>query len=207
MIVARDWIWLHVPKCGGTSTEKMLHALYAKDPSVVFDPVGPKLPVIWHQSVEARKKQDPSFNVEGRKVIANIRRLPHWLISRVHFELQRSGDRALVTRAQLREGKFRARPVQEGKPGKLSSADEMILSYAPYVTDWLRTENLMEDIARVFPLQPDMPLKEIRENKGKIDYVKDIRFWFTQADLNNLYEKNPAWARIEQSVYGGLLSL
>ncbi|ODM44550.1 hypothetical protein [Cereibacter johrii] len=206
MIVAKDWIWLHVPKCGGTSTEKMLHALYGDDPSVAFDPVGRKLPVIWHQSIQARQKQDPSFSVNGRKVIGNIRRLPYWLLSRVHFELQRAGDAALVTRAQLRDGKFRSRPGPEGKTGKLASADDMITNFASDVTHWMRTEHLMEDMARVFPLPPDVPLKEVRENSGKIGYVKDIRFWFTRPEINNLYEKNPVWAQIERSVYGDLLS-
>ncbi|WP_147405719.1 hypothetical protein [Cereibacter sphaeroides] len=206
VIVAKDWIWLHVPKCGGTSTEKMLHEIYENDPSVVFDPVGPKLPVIWHESVQTRQKKNPAFSAEGRKVIGNIRRLPYWLLSRVHFEVQRNGDAGLVTRAQLRDGKFRGRAGPGGKPGKLASADDMITNFAPDVTHWMRTENLMEDMARTFPLPPGVALKEIRENSGKLSYVKDVKFWFTRAELLNLYKKNPVWAQIEQSVYGNLLS-
>jgi len=46
-----------------------------------------------------------------------------------------------------------------------------------------------------------------RENKGKMDFIKEISFWFTDGELKNLYQRNPQWAEIEFQLYGSLMSI
>lgn len=205
MIVSDRWIWLHVPKCAGTATEKILHVAFGADPSVRFDAVGPNHPVIWHDGLADRAARDPGFAVGGRAVVANIRRLPMWLLSRVHFEAQRYGPAALVSRAVLCSGRFR--PVPKGVVKPLRTADEELSRYAPGVTHWLRTEHLVEDVGRAFGIE--VPLREGRDkvNATTPDYVKDLAFWFTGNELAALYAANPLWAEIEAQVYGGLMTL
>lgn len=210
MIIAPDWIWVHVPKCAGTMTERILQSVYAKDPSVLFDPVGPGLPVIWHQTLARRAEEDAGFSPGSRRVIGNIRRLPAWVLSRVHFEIDRSGPDAGVTRKQLALGKFRTgAPGKGAAPGnRLSSADQMLRSYASEITDWVRTEHLDLDLHRAFGWKSVPPrLVEEHVNANRINYVRDLAFWFTPRDLTRMYEANPIWAELEQRLYGDLVTV
>jgi hypothetical protein len=212
MIIAPDWIWVHVPKCAGTETEAILQSVYARDRSVVFDPVGPGLPVIWHQTLAKRAAEDPGFSPGGRRVIGNIRRLPAWILSRVHFEIARSGPEAGVTRKQLVLGKYRTgapTAAQEKAPNsRLSSADQALRGYLAEVTDWVRTEELAEDLQRVFgwTAAPPRP-PEAKANKNRIPYVRDPAFWFSRRDLARMYAANPLWAALELRLYGDLLTV
>ena len=208
MIVAPEWVWLHVPKCAGSATERLLHDAYGKIKSVKFDPVGPGFPVIWHQTIRKRAETDPTIVNPDRRVFANIRRLPSWILSRVHFEISRSGDLGLVSREELCRGGFRTGRAKPGGTARVHLADGAIKRFAEDVTDWIRTEHLEDDIKRVFDLAIlAAPPKGKRVNETKIDYVRDLRFWFTQADIDGIYAANPLWAALERKVYGGLLRL
>lgn len=107
MIIARNWIWLHVPKCAGTTTELLLREVYGHDPEVKFDVINLKAGMIWHQSVKESLTLLPEFDVGDRMIVGNLRRLPTWLLSRIHFEVQRSGSKGCVTRQELLDGMFR----------------------------------------------------------------------------------------------------
>lgn len=205
MIVSDRWIWLHVPKCAGTATEKILHGAFGADPSVHFDAVGAAHPVIWHDGLADRAVRDPGFGPAGRAVVANIRRLPSWLLSRVHFEVQRYGHAAVVSRAVLCSGRFR--PVPKGVAKPLRKADQELARYAPGVTHWLRTEHLAEDVGRAFGVEVPPRGGRDKLNATTLDYIKDVAFWFTGEELAALYAANPLWAGIERQVYGGLMTL
>lgn len=205
MIVAERWIWLHMPKCAGTATERLLQGVFAADPTVRFDPVGPAHPVNWHESLAERRARLPGFTAGGRAVFANIRRLPLWLLSRVHFEVQRYGAPAVVGREVLCSGRFR--PVPRGVPKPLRRADDELARYAGEVTRWLRTEHLAADVGAAFGITVPPRKARARVNATQLDYIRDPAFWFTQADLDRLYAANPLWAGIEAECYGGLLRL
>jgi hypothetical protein len=210
MIIAPDWIWVHVPKCAGTETEAILQSVYVADRSIAFDPVSPDLPVIWHQTLAQRAEVDPGFAPGARRVIGNIRRLPAWILSRVHFEIARSGPDAGVTRQQLTQGKFRTGAAAPyGAPnGRLWTADQALRGYAAEVTDWVRTEHLGHDLQRVFgwTSAPPRPPAD-KTNANRIPYVRDLAFWFTRRELTRMYEANPLWAEMEQRIYGDLLTV
>lgn len=209
MIVAPTWIWLHFPKCAGSATEKILRDAYANDPSVKFDPVGPTHPVIWHQTAAQRHTLDPTFDPAGKRIIANIRRLPHWLLSRIHFEVQRSGPAGAVSRKDLLRGNFLQRKTPtEPIPSRLVNADKALTPFLREVTDWMRTEELLPDLSATLgrDFSPTTPREE-KVNVGRIEYIRELSFWFTPRDLEKIYEHNPQWADLERRLYGDTLKL
>lgn len=208
MIVGKDWIWLHVPKCAGSTTEKMLQALYGNDPAVRFDKVDPRGQVIWHQSLAERRKLDPDFDPGARRVIGNLRRLPSWILSRIHFEVQRSGAGGVVGREMLVQGRFRNRPKKGRVMGQPATADASIEKYGAEVTNWVRSEALVEDLSAVLGFDPARAALEKRDvNRGQIEYIRDLSFWFRQPEIDRMYQANPIWAELEREVYGDLLRL
>lgn len=168
---------------------------YADRPDFAFDEIGLDKPKIWHHSIRQRKEHDPAFNLEGKKIIACIRRLPGWLLSRVHFEAERS--KLVPTREQFISGKFYE------ATGYLNNADAMIRNFDnPRVDHWIRVEQMPLDIhsATGF-VMAQIP----RANENKMSFIKGTGFWFSDAELKHLYDANPQWAALERRVYGTLL--
>lgn len=196
MIVGRDWIWLHFPKCGGTTAEKILRRNFHEDPTVQFDDLNPS-EVIWHENTIARSKRDPTFSTEGKQIICVLRRLPDWILSRVHYEASRPPYRT-STRKMIEEGLFFA------NNGYKNRADLMFNYYnSPEVSNWIRLESMQEDFEKFFNLA--LTPVEHALNKNKFTYVRATSFWFTDKQLEDLYSANPNWARAERLVYGSLL--
>jgi hypothetical protein len=200
MIQGPGFIWLHLPKCAGTSLEAALREIWANNPAYRFDVRDPQN-VIWHENVARRRKRDPSFELAGRRIIANFRRLPHWLLSRVHYEAQRPPHH-VVTREMLLRG-----DVFE-QSGALNRADQYALNYnMPPVDCWIRTENLVEDAAKAFGLDPAILAAKLqRKNVGALNYINSLDFWFTKQELAGLYAAAPHWAELELRIYGSLLA-
>lgn len=208
MIVSEDWIWLHMPKCGGTTVEAVLHSQYDTAPGMMFDETGPGRLYSVHDSIANRQAQCPEFDPAGRPVYAVIRRLPHWILSRVHFQLERSATGSpQVTRAQLCVGKYRQLP-RRGGPARLRSADQTVAKYVDEVTEWMTLEALSADMLRVFGIDMSAMKKEkTTKNVSPVGYVRDLNFWFRPKEIERLYEANPVWAALEERVYGNLLTL
>lgn len=205
MIIAPDWIWLHFPKCAGTSTEKTLGAIYKNDKAIHFDALDHNN-VIWHHTLQKRKEYDPDFTVGDRRIICNIRRLPHWILSRVHYEVQRSGRAAEIKRRQLVEGRFPQRHPH-GRP-TIHPADSVAARFSEGVTHWVRVENLAEDLSNALNLKEEQVSTAIvHENTGKLSYIRNLAFWFTQKEIDRMYAANPVWAELEQRLYGDTLHL
>jgi hypothetical protein len=205
MITSDDFVWLHFPKCAGTATERILKSIAKDNPRVAFDRRDIKN-VIWHQSIAQREKYDQNFKIGARKIICNIRRLPAWLLSRIYYEHARPPHR-IVSREMFAAGKF-----YENK-GFLSCADDYAKKYSqPRVDHWIRTENFNADMQRVFSQYFKLGPHYIEDraeivNASKIEYIPEIGFYFTKADLAALYAANPVWAEIEMRVYGSLSTL
>ncbi len=200
MITGNDFVWLHFPKCAGTAVEAALRTLLADRQDVVFDALDYSK-VIWHHSIDKRVAYDPKFRLGQRRIICCFRRLPTWLLSRVHFEAARPPDYRTPTRKMLVKGRFYE------QDGIISSAEEYAVKYSePKVHTWIRAEHLANDLSAAFGLDLAAVQQAVRARNGTdIPYIKPITFWFTDEELRSLYEANPTWARIERKVYGSLL--
>lgn len=198
MIVGKDFIWLHFPKCAGTSMEKALHALA---PDARFDPIDPKN-VIWHETIPQRMARDKRFEVGGRRIISGFRRLPHWVLSRVYFEAFRPPHHT-VTREMLVRGQVFERS------GDIRSADSYFTRFnTPPVTHWIRVENVEEDMASALRIDVNRVRAALPHvNAARDPIIKSLAFWFRPEELRALYAANPAWAEKETELYGSLLSV
>ena len=197
MIIGPDFVWLHFPKCAGTTLELALRDLLADRPGVQFDEIDEETGH-WHHSIAERQAEDPTFDVSGKKVFCCIRRLPSWLLSRTMFELSRN-EFLVPSRYMLAEGKFFA-----GVGNAVNQADEYVELYRDDVHKWLRTEHLASDVSRAFSLDLAAVKAALTKHRTRITppYVKRVEFWFTDEDLEHLYEANPLWAEVERKVYG-----
>lgn len=181
--------------------QNAMRAVFDGRKDVAFDPID-YANVIWHQNIPAREAYDESFRLGDRRVISGIRRLPHWLLSRVHFEAERSPGFHKATRQMLLRGEFYEHS------GVVNRADTYIQMYQqPRVDRWIRTEKMIDDISDAFGVEQSLVATSLkRENETKAGYIKDLQFWFTPDDLAGLYAANPSWADVERRVYGSLLS-
>ena len=81
MIIAKEFIWLHIPKTGGTHAR----AMFATFPQIILDQqYGPHMtswePNYKHDTIASRLSKS-ELSTDGKQVIANIRRLPNFIIS------------------------------------------------------------------------------------------------------------------------------
>lgn len=205
MIVGKDFIWLHFPKTGGSHIERVLRKHYGKDKDIKFDEINIEN-VIWHHGIDQRKAYDSDFDASGKKIICGFRRLPYWLLSRVFFEYSRSPE-FIVKRNIFCKGEF-----DEGN-GKINKADVYARIYNKNVSYWIRTENLRKDFISVFSNFLDLSVMDVdaeflrKTNKNLVNYIKDVSFYFTSQELEELYNRNPIWAEIETNIYGDILRL
>lgn len=200
MIIGPDFIWLHFPKCAGTSVEMALRAIYKRQRGYYFDPIGAQHPVIWHDTIWLRRQRDPNFSPDGRRILCCFRRLPSWILSRVHFIATRD-ERLTSTREMLRAGRFRE------NNGNINNPDNYLRGFvASKPTTWLRTENILADLSAALGLPESKVREHLPHEKHGLSYIRNVDFWFTTEELDRLYAACPLWAEWELKVYGNLLS-
>lgn len=183
MIVGPDFVWLHFPKCAGTTLDLALRDLLAGRPGIQFDRIDEQSGR-WHHSIAERRAEDSRFNVAGKKIICCIRRLPSWLISRTMFEMSRN-EHLIPSRDMIAEGRFFA-----GIGNAVNQADEYVGLYYPDVHQWLRTEYLASDVARAFGLDVADVSAALERHRSRVTptYIKRTEFWFTDEDLRSAAE-------------------
>jgi len=77
---------------------------------------------------------------------------------------------------------------------------------------WMRTEFLAQDFLGFVSEFGDVS-DEQREGVlglGQVnrqDYDHSLEAWFSPAQVRTMYERNPAWAAIEEKLYGELVEL
>lgn len=202
MIVGPDFVWLHFPKCAGTLAERILRRTFGGDPALDFDPLDPTK-VIWHENVDEREAR--GVPLAGKDVICGFRRLPAWVLSRMHFEERRS-PHPLPSRAMYARGRFYEEDGAEGW------AEEYVRRYSSRpVSHWIRTEHVREDLVAAFSPYLDADrLKSrwrYRRRVNKTVYHRDLSEWFTPGELEALYDSCPTWRDLELALYGNLAVL
>ena len=191
MLTSPSFIWLHLPKTGGTSTARLFRELNIPGITVDPDHIDAK-----HDSIENRLKDIPSSEIKD--TIITTRRLASWLLSDWHHK------------TQMMELKIPFNPVRSGLfyslrlGGTWVAADYWIHYFnATSCTHTVRLEHLEEDSNRyVLPLLPKgtNPLKFPRSNANQ--YSQRIEDFFSELDLKRIYENNPAWSAWEKKTYG-----
>jgi hypothetical protein len=194
MVIGARFAWAHLPKTAGDAT----HAMLTTVPGLVRFADPP----------DSNDKHLPFFareaEVAGKLRVMNIRRLPAWALSAAHHRAAHGVH-------------------PDYRPGPLETPDEIVSKTDPddllrWMTDhgrlgiqrWLRTENLEDDVLALLD-ELGVLTSGVRERVlavGRVNvgaYDRELRRWFTNAQIRRLYERNPGWAAVERRVYGGLL--
>ena len=193
MIISNRFIWLHLPKTGGTSTAKLFKELNVDGISVDPDHVDAK-----HESIDNRLggwelSQD-------KATVITTRRLTSWLLSDWHHKTKKMG--ITLPFEPVKSGLFYS--LRLG--GTWVSADYWIHYFsATSCTHTVRLEHLEEDSNRfVLPLLPQETNKLKFPKINTNEYSRKIENFFGKSDLERIYQNNPAWSAWENKVYGSL---
>ncbi|MGZ4360064.1 MAG: hypothetical protein ACXVZP_10690 [Gaiellaceae bacterium] len=195
MVIGETFAWAHMPKAGGDATAAMFELF----PELVLS-ADERTSYAKHITFAQR-----SSDVEGKRRLLNIRRLPSWVLS--------------LSMAMNRHGLY-----PEFEPIAMLSPHEMALSLHPdrmlspfleggraEVDRWFRMESLAEDfLAFVSELVGvDGERRRAVLNLGPVNlagYDHELDHWFDEGHVARMYATNPLWAQIEERVYGKLLA-
>jgi hypothetical protein len=191
MVIGKHFVWGHLPKAGGDATLAMFQ-------------VFPELIVFAHPRDTDRKHtpfRDAEDELQGRLLVMNTRRLPHWALSRA---MERARDGV----------------PPEYKPMRMESPEEMAASSFPdrrlsnftdsgrfRIDRWLRMEFLAQDFMSLvseFTEVTEAQRERILE-LGPVNakyYDHDLSHWFSRKQIASMYRNNPAWGKIETQLYG-----
>ena len=198
MIITSRLAWMHLPKAAGTSTD----ALFAAS----------GLPLLWRDSQQSPLKHLPWLEhpsaglppLAGRACMANLRRLPNWLLSNIQHKAAFMGLQ--LDPAPMRAGLFYRQQEQAWLP-----ADWWLERFG-IDESWLllRSDRLKQDFLRLVgrhePLGLRARLRVLRvpaANRNR--YQRRLGSWFSAEDLLAVYAANPRWAALEARLYGDLI--
>jgi hypothetical protein len=196
MVIADRFAWAHLPKAAGTATIAMFNAFeglvrFADSPDDVDA----------HVSFSERFEQ-----VERKLLVLNVRRLPAWVISRAHY----------VSRRGVYPS-FEPIPMPASQElAESSFPDERLALFTDGgrldIDRWLRVESLADDVIDLVS-----ELRGVTDDErarvadvgrvNALDYDRRVSHWFTPAQVEQLYRSNPAWAAVEQRVYGRVAAI
>jgi len=197
MVIGERFAWCHMQKTGGDATLQM----FKLRPDLIVH-ADPRNTEAKHATFAEREPE-----VSGKLLACNIRRLPAWLLSWDQHRSQnraRTKDGRLVPMSSPQE--MAARPRGDRRLAHFTAAGRF------EIDRWLRMEHLGDDfIAFVseFAELSDADRHDIANYPpvNVLDYDHSIEHWFTPAQVREMYANNPAWAAIEERVYGGLALL
>ena len=194
MIIADSFLWLHLPKSGGTSTNRLFRERALAGVAVDADDTAQK-----HDSIALRESRG-SWRAGQRRRFITARRLEHWLISdwqhkRRHMSLPQ------LDFEPVRSGLFFSLRL-----GGTWVAADWWLHYFEVderVTA-LRLEHLHDDLNRhLLPLLPadTGPFAPPPRENAKPASTADSP-GFSRQDRARIAAVNPRWNAWEQAVYG-----
>jgi hypothetical protein len=209
MIYSNDFIWLHFPKCAGTTIAYLFSRYFSSQKNLSQDPVGARLDptVAWHDSISERMKRDPKFKSDERVIIVPFRKLSSWIVSRYNFEVERSPNLNHCAELLL-EGKFLE------ANGKTGHADNYVKKYLPASLlhsskiKFLRTEYFKSDFQRIFGQYLDIsviPEREFKKRRNSsANHVPGNVLKRLKNNKQLVYDSCPYWRSIEDIAYNQL---
>ena len=197
MIRSSNFIWLHLPKTGGTSTARMFNTLAIAGVEVDDETKDSK-----HQSWDDRLGEQTDQSREGTqsqkpKIIITTRRLNAWLLSDWHHKTIKMG--LDLPFEPVKSGLFYS--LRLG--GTWVAADYWIQYFKAEQCDAaIRLENLEEDANNiVLPLLPPRTSRLVFPRSNTNQYSKNEDQFFNNTDKARIRENNPKWASWEEKVY------
>jgi hypothetical protein len=209
MIYNNEFVWLHFPKTGGTSIDKIFRKHFSKEQDLFIDTQSPrrlKLGLetpVWHDSLLERKAKNSAFTWNGKTIICGIRRLDTWLQSRFSFEFKRSPGLP-HNLEDILEGHFLERS------GLQSSADRYMRKYLPpelFTTNEvkvIRQEHFGTDFRSCF--SEFLNVAKItetelakRHNFNSRDHEQLASY--ISAHRDEIYRSCPYWKEVEERYY------
>ncbi|QEY32343.1 hypothetical protein EVJ50_09035 [Synechococcus sp. RSCCF101] len=201
MIIADRFLWLHLPKTGGTSMTRLFRELQV--PGVAVDPDDTRAK---HDSVTLREERG-CWRAGSRRRFITARRLEAWLLSDWRHKRQRMGLPGLDF-APVRSGLFYSLRL-----GGVWVAADWWLAYfgVDEQVTALRLEHLRHDFNRL--LLPELPAgtPELqtppRENRTLADGAGSgsgdpAATAFSPADRRRIAAVNPRWSAWQERLYG-----
>jgi len=199
MIIADRFVWLHLPKTGGTSMNDLFRGLGIRGLRVDPDDTPRK-----HDSIRLRESRG-LWRAGQRIRFITARRLSDWLLSDWHHK-----------RRHMNLPELPFEPVRCGlsyslRLGGTWVAADWWLQYfeVDEQTRSLRLEHLESDLNRELlpllpPRTPALPAPPQR-NADPQRQQREQRF--SREDLERIHSVNPRWHAWEQRVYGSIAGL
>lgn len=191
MIIGERFIWLHLPKTGGTSASRLFAELAI--PSVVADDQSLDSK---HESIEARL---PDWDQEqnSKAIYITLRRLPQWLLSDWHHKKLKMG--LDIPFEPVKSGLFYSLRL-----GGIWVAADYWMRYfhVDHCSGVIRLEHLEDDVReKIVPLLPadTPPLRFPKDNANC--YSRKLSDYFRSSDIKRIYATNPIWQQQELQAY------
>jgi hypothetical protein len=195
LIVSDTFLWLHLPKSGGTSMNRLFREQAI--PNVIVDP--DETPHK-HDSVRQRESRG-NWQAGNRRRFITARRLGNWLISDWQHK-----------RRKMNLPNLDFEPVRSGlyyslRLGGTWVAADWWLQYFEVDESFttLRLEHLKDDLNRhLLPLLPagTAPFHTPPRENSKPSAMAANEPRFTADDLQRIAAVNPTWSAWQQRVYG-----
>lgn len=192
MIIHKNFIWLHLPRTGGTATTSWLKQIdLALQLNLIITPH--ELPAK-HDNLNIRNlRLDEIF--DSRIMAMNFRSLPDWLISNYHFAL-RAGLKVPFERYM--EGEFFSLRV-----GRWCLADWWLEYFeVGKISHFMNIQHLEEDwrefLKEAFGIVAPEEIRMKIENRNL--QVPSISNSLINVNWDMAYAKNPIWKSIEKNL-------
>ena len=192
MVFGKDFVWLHLGKTGGTTTEYIL-SNFCSDIVEYADKFHEEEK---HNDLENVQKRFPDINFKTKAKIINFRKILDFIVSH-------NFDRLQSTKTNLNNKSI---AIEQSKKGLLytengwKTVDEYTYKYFINIDFYIRIEFLIDDFYKVFKQYKtnlNIP-HDAHLHKNKDKSIVD----FTQAEINEIYLRNPQWMKIQKELYG-----
>lgn len=192
MVFGKDFLWLHLGKTGGTTTEHLFSS-FCSDIVEHADKFHQKEK---HDSLKDIQKRFPNINFEIKTKVINFRNILDFIVSH-------NFDRLKSLKTNLNDKDI---VINQSKKGLLytdtgwKTVDEYTCCYFKNIDFYIRTEFLIEDFYRVFKrYKSDLSIPhDVHLHKNKDKSIID----FTQVEIKEIHSKNPQWMKIQKELYG-----